>query len=89
MIEQSGRKRGRPMSNDLAGQKFGMLDVLDRFPTEDGKVWWRCECECGSMCRVQSFDLISGKVRSCGCYRRKRQREIYKLRKKIGRILGP
>lgn len=70
---------GRPIVNDLTGQTYGRLYVMSRVPRTD-RVIWVCKCECGNTCEVQTFDLISGKVRSCSCYHKERQREIMKLR---------
>ena len=30
---------------ELAGEKFGRLLVIEQ--AEDGRLLWRCECECG------------------------------------------
>lgn len=67
----------RPLLRDLTGQRFGYLTVTERAPNRRGKVYWHCKCRCGNETDVQSFDLIFGKVRSCGCYRSLRQREIH------------
>ena len=55
---------------DLIGQKFGRLTVVARGEnTSYGKATWVCACECGRQKEktVTSYDLTSGKVRSCGC----------------------
>lgn len=59
-------------SNRLEGQKFGKLTVIERrgtLITKDGAQYsqWYCECECGCHKLVKGADLISGKVKSCGC----------------------
>lgn len=56
--------------NDLTGQKFGRLTVIGRAPNDrKGRAMWWCECNCGNIKAkpVQGYDLISGRVRSCGC----------------------
>lgn len=60
---------------DLAGQKFGMLTVIER--AEDAKtisglnqVRWKCLCECGNTTIVRACNLKSGGTISCGCYRK-------------------
>ena len=75
---------GRPLVNDLLGQRYGRLLVESRIRRTD-RVIWHCVCDCGGSCNVQSFDLISGKVRSCGCYHRERQKEIMMLRYDVQR----
>lgn len=56
--------------NNLIGQKFGMLTVVERGPnSKAGKTKWVCRCDCGKIKErpVLSSDLKSGAVRSCGC----------------------
>lgn len=55
---------------DLTGQRFGKLTVIARGQnTKSGKATWVCTCDCGKRKEksVVAYDLISGKVRSCGC----------------------
>ena len=77
----------RPLNIDLTGEHIGMLTVTGRAPRRptNNKVYWSCVCDCGTMCEVQTFDLIFGKTRSCGCYRRARQKEIYESIGGIGK----
>lgn len=35
----------------------------------NGKARWLCECECGNKKIVPRSDLVSGKIKSCGCLR--------------------
>lgn len=56
---------------DLTGQKFGRLKVLN-FAGLDRwhKGRWRCQCDCGAILpAVETHQLKSGKTKSCGCYR--------------------
>lgn len=75
---------GRPLMNDLTGERYGRLLVVGRTERRD-RVEWSCQCDCGRGCKVQSFDLISGKVRSCGCYHKERQKEIMTLKHDVQR----
>lgn len=54
---------------DLTGQKFGRLTVLKLPPerSEDGRIQWRCECECGLIKPVRAGSLQSKQTLSCGC----------------------
>ncbi len=57
---------------DLAGQRFGKLTVLSKENAQkDGHTRWQCRCDCGNVCTVTSFALRKGKIKSCGCGRRK------------------
>lgn len=51
---------------DLIGLKYGKLKVIERIYL-NGKPFWRCLCDCGNEKIVNTRDLNSGKVRSCGC----------------------
>lgn len=55
---------------NLIGKKFGKLSVIARAENSPGgKAKWICLCDCGRIKEkaVLSFDLSSGKVKSCGC----------------------
>lgn len=55
---------------DISGQTFGYLTALE--PTRiKGRFAWHCRCECGAEVDVDSNNLRSGKVKSCGCQRKK------------------
>ena len=62
------------MRNDLTGKRFGKLTVLyvDSERSKDGKVYWYCQCDCGSKPKsIQSTTLTRKKngTKSCGCAR--------------------
>ena len=57
---------------DLTGQRFGKLKVVER--TEDHispsgykYVMWRCQCDCGNFINVRTTDLKNNHTQSCGC----------------------
>ena len=58
---------------DLTGQRFGELVVLEK--DQDRKTstgsYWKCQCNCGNIISVRSAHLRQGKIKSCGCYRKK------------------
>ena len=57
---------------DITGMKFGKLTVLQRDGvTNNGKVMWLCQCECGNTTTVCGTDLRLGNTQSCGCLRSK------------------
>ncbi|DBA35591.1 TPA_asm: HNH endonuclease [Classicovirus victor] len=62
---------------DLVGQRYGRLLVLGKAPHQGRKVCWNCICDCGNETTVQTFNLIFGYTRSCGCYRRERAKEMH------------
>lgn len=59
-------KRGA-IAEDLRGQRFGKLQVLQRAENRKGRTAWLCQCDCGNVKTVLTRDLKTGKVRSCGC----------------------
>ena len=51
---------------DLTGQKFGSLEVLE-FVIPRTKKYWKCKCDCGNICYVNTSSLTNGTTTSCGC----------------------
>lgn len=66
------REAGLKSREDLSGQRFGRLRVIE--PTrKKGKHWcYLCECDCGKTCEVTADLLRRGKTLSCGCLQRER-----------------
>lgn len=57
---------------DLNGQRFGMLIVIER--TESRRkasgglvTYWNCKCDCGNKVKARADKLKLGKIVSCGC----------------------
>lgn len=67
--------------NDLTGQKFGRLKVIERDMNRIEKVYWLCECECGSgnIISILGAELTrksrQGTI-SCGCWQRENMSKI-------------
>jgi hypothetical protein len=59
--------RRKKLKYILSGKRFGDIDVLYRTDYENKKIMWLCVCDCGSITKVASNDLISGHTKSCGC----------------------
>lgn len=67
------------MIKNITGQRFGRLVVLNQTnERKNGSVVWICKCDCGSECKVNSFNLIRGSTKSCGCYRHEKLSMIAK-----------
>ena len=66
---------------DLTNQQFGKITAL--YPTEersaDGRVIWQCQCECGTLLKVNTHDLQEHRVMSCGCLKSKGELQIQQL----------
>lgn len=53
---------------DLTGKKFNRLKVLKPVgKTNQGKILWLCQCDCGNLCKATTGGLNSGNNQSCGC----------------------
>lgn len=50
---------------DLLNKTFGKLIVIA--PSKKKKHYWICQCSCGNTTRVTSYNLMNGRVKSCGC----------------------
>jgi hypothetical protein len=58
---------------DRTGVRYGRLTVIAQAGrSTDGHVLWRCRCDCGTECAVQSNNFRGGEqkgTQSCGCLR--------------------
>lgn len=68
-------------SKNITGQRFGRLTVLSRDPTIKRKAVWICLCDCGKQHSVNTGNLISGGVKSCGCLQREQAAKTAALQK--------
>lgn len=65
------------MKNDLAGRRFGRLVAIEPTDNHSGSnIKWRCRCDCGTECEVDRQNLLSGHVKSCGCFRSERASSV-------------
>ena len=60
------------LNNDLTGQYFGRLKVIERvenYIEKNGnkRSQWLCECKCGNRVKVIGKSLKNGNTKSCGC----------------------
>lgn len=65
---------------DLTGFRYGRLIAIE--PTnerKDGRVVWKCICDCGNVCYYDTHSLQGKKVKSCGCMRSEGEDTIRKL----------
>ena len=56
----------------VIGKRFERLLVQNRAPNQGTRAAWHCLCDCGGQIIVNSWSLIHGRVKSCGCLRRER-----------------
>lgn len=55
-------------AQDMTGQVFGRLTVIERAGSDrkNGGAMWLCECSCGNVAKIRGSELRTSR-RSCGC----------------------
>lgn len=65
---------------NLSGKRFGKIRAI--YPTDKrdskGSVYWHCICDCGREKDITASSLVHGNIKSCGCLRAERRKNIYK-----------
>lgn len=67
MVSAKYVKREQAPCEDLAGQTFGYLTVIERCDYSMCGAVWRCRCACGTLTDARATALRNGKRISCGC----------------------
>lgn len=81
--------RKGPVAEDLTGQVFGNLTVLEKAESKSGRTQWKCRCTCGKETVVSARNLKSGKTKSCGCMQYVRKcRETDLTGQRFGRLVA-
>ena len=66
-----GRKKmlSKTLTKNLVGQRFGKLIVLEMLDerSSNGKIMYRCKCDCGNEVNVVGNSLATYHTLSCGC----------------------
>jgi hypothetical protein len=57
------------ISENLIGQKFGKLTVIERVSSRYNAIRWLCQCECSNQKEIRGSKLRNGRTKSCGCSR--------------------
>ena len=64
-----GRHKSPVNLNNLVGQKFGKLTVIERAgSTKNDNATWLCKCDCGGQTVAMGTSLKRGETISCGCF---------------------
>ena len=61
--------------SEWIGKKYGRLTVIGAVnvkTTQTTQWYWKMKCDCGNITVVKPREAISGKIVSCGCYRKNR-----------------
>ena len=61
-------------TKNLEGKRFGRL-IVTAFgfyrssPSGGNRAFWKCKCDCGKEATASTTQLLTNKMKSCGCYR--------------------
>lgn len=78
--QSCGCLRHERNTKNLVGQKFGKLTVLEEaYVNKEGRVIWKCQCECGNYHYADGRNLQYGHTTSCGCIISKGEYKIAKI----------
>lgn len=79
-----------PNKTDLIGKRFGRLLVLQETQERrNGNVVWLCQCDCGTVKKVNGDPLRRGQSLSCGCLQREKAAKSGKFSAKHGMTYSP
>lgn len=67
--KECAKENGKKVLQDLTGQRFGRLTVLNYAGSQRNRSTWLCECDCGNSVIVNQMELVRGDTLSCGCLR--------------------
>lgn len=57
---------------DLTGQRFGRLTVIEFVPNDREHSYWKCRCDCKKETIICGRDLKKEHTKSCGCLQREK-----------------
>ena len=68
--KENAKKMGKNTFHDLTNQRFGSLIAISKTNKKQNSNYiWKCNCDCGNIHYVAGGQLVSGKIKSCGCKR--------------------
>jgi hypothetical protein len=70
-------------SEEMAGKRFGRLEIVERAFIRNQKSFWKCRCDCGEAKVVALSNLRNGSTRSCGCLSLENSRAVGRLGKGV------
>ena len=67
---------------DLTKMRFGKLVALEKTnERKNGRIIWKCKCDCGAIVFCDTHSLQQGNTQSCGCLRSKGEEKIRQILK--------
>ena len=78
------------LKEDLTGQRFGKLTVIEIQPDKKNSRDWLCQCDCGKLISTSQTTLRNGSKKSCGCAFREYNAEKKNVRERelVGKVFG-
>ena len=67
--------------NNILGNRYGRLVVIDYGYSDGDSYFWKCKCDCGEIIYVRAYNLINGITNSCGCIAKERIAELGRQQK--------
>lgn len=55
-----------PAIKNITGNKYNSLTVIERAENTNGRVAWKCLCDCGKEKIVRTGDITTGHIKDCG-----------------------
>lgn len=52
--------------------KYNRLTLVRHDKTIEGKSYWICTCDCGTVCSIRIDSVKNGHTKSCGCFKKER-----------------
>ena len=75
------RHESPPNFEDITGQRFGELVVVEKAPSKNERTYWKCKCDCGGQHVVGAYDLKHGRITHC-------TDSIHLIKDKVGNKYG-
>lgn len=71
MKDENGKEIPLYLKNEIIGEKFGNVTVLQFDSIKNKRSFWKCECDCGQICYISRKELCRDNEKrtkiSCGC----------------------
>lgn len=68
------------MKENIIGQRFNRLVVIEDDGTRSakGEIRWLCQCDCGNLYHALGYRLRNGRTKSCGCLNDEKRHKRFK-----------
>lgn len=68
VVERNLKNLKKRSDERILGRRFGRLTAIERVD-EPGSARYICKCDCGNEVTVKATLLLTGRTKSCGCYK--------------------